>query len=55
MRTTQQWQRVLGVCSQRRTVAVERLIGFSGADSPHAFFVGWRADYPDPDNFLRKE
>ena len=39
--------------SQRRAVAVERLIRFSGAEGPHAFFVGWRADYPDPDNFLR--
>ncbi len=49
----QQWQKVLGIRSQRHTVAAERLIRFSGADSPHAFFVGWRADYPDPDNFLR--
>ena len=49
----QQWQRVLGVNSQRRTVAAERLIRFSSAEGPHAFFVGWRADYPDPDNFLR--
>lgn len=49
----QQWQHVLGARIDRRTVPASELIERSGAGGPHAFCIGWRADYPDADNFLR--
>ncbi|MFZ1240938.1 MAG: ABC transporter substrate-binding protein, partial [Anaerolineae bacterium] len=49
----QQWQEVLGVRSQVRSVEAGQVIRFAGVGGPHILFVGWRADFPDPDNFLR--
>lgn len=48
-----QWQHILGACSDRRSVRTGSLIEQRGPGGPHAFYIGWRADYPDPDNFLR--
>lgn len=49
----QQWQQVLGARVERRTVAADELVRLMSPGGPHAFCIGWRADYPDPDNFLR--
>lgn len=49
----QQWQQALGVRVVCRTVPASELIGRSEPGGPHAYCIGWRADYPDPDNFLR--
>jgi ABC-type oligopeptide transport system substrate-binding subunit len=48
-----QWRQNLGV--EIKWEIMERQAFFTRLDehSPHLFILGWRADYPDPDNFLR--
>ena len=50
----EQWRRNLGVIIHSkpvsRRVIIDRLYGDA---IPQISFLGWRADYPDPDNFMR--
>ncbi|NOZ72417.1 MAG: AAA family ATPase, partial [Chloroflexi bacterium] len=50
----EQWQRHLGVRVETKRVSkIEVLEHLYGDQPPHLCFLGWRADYPTPNNFLR--
>jgi ABC-type oligopeptide transport system substrate-binding subunit/class 3 adenylate cyclase len=48
-----QWKENLGVKIEWEMVESHAFLTQLGEHVPHLFILGWRADYPDPDNFLR--
>ena len=48
-----QWRENLGIEIIWETTAFGLFLDRLRAEPPHAFVLGWSADYPDPDNFLR--
>ena len=48
-----QWQANLGVTVKWETAEWQAILARLGAQVPHLLIMGWMADYPDPDNFLR--
>jgi oligopeptide transport system substrate-binding protein len=48
-----QWQEVLGIKTQWESVEWQVILNRLGEQLPHVLIMGWMADYPDPDNFLR--
>jgi len=48
-----QWQENLGVEIRWETVEWQEILARLGEHVPHLLIMGWAADYPDPDNFLR--
>jgi oligopeptide transport system substrate-binding protein len=50
-----QWRENLGVKIEWGTMERQAFLTRLGEQVPHLFILGWRADYPDPDNFLRAQ
>jgi ABC-type oligopeptide transport system substrate-binding subunit len=48
-----QWRENLGVEITWETMEGGMFLDRLHGEPPHVFFLAWRADYPDPDNFLR--
>jgi ABC-type oligopeptide transport system substrate-binding subunit len=48
-----QWQRNLGVKIKWDTPEWQAILARLDQQLPHLLIMGWVADYPDPDNFLR--
>jgi ABC-type oligopeptide transport system substrate-binding subunit/DNA-binding SARP family transcriptional activator len=48
-----QWQKELGITILPEVVTLPELADLIQQDQPFIFIIGWLADYPDPDNFLR--
>jgi oligopeptide transport system substrate-binding protein len=48
-----QWKENLGVTINWETVEWQDILLRLGEQVPHLLIMGWVADYPDPDNFLR--
>jgi ABC-type oligopeptide transport system substrate-binding subunit/class 3 adenylate cyclase len=48
-----QWRENLGVKIGWEMIEGHAFLARLGEHMPHLFILGWRADYPDPDNFLR--
>jgi ABC-type oligopeptide transport system substrate-binding subunit/class 3 adenylate cyclase len=48
-----QWEENLGVKIRWETVEWQAILARLGEQVPHLLIMGWMADYPDPDNFLR--
>jgi ABC-type transport system substrate-binding protein len=48
-----QWKQNLGVDIYWDSLERPDFLPRLGDCMPHLFILGWRADYPDPDNFLR--
>ncbi len=48
-----QWQENLGVEITWEEVELAKLLDVTGERSSHMLIIGWVADCPDPDNFLR--
>ncbi len=48
-----QWQENLGIKLEWRMVEWQEILARLGEQVPHMLIMGWAADYPDPDNFLR--
>jgi oligopeptide transport system substrate-binding protein len=48
-----QWQENLEVKINWETVEWQAILARLGEHVPHLLVMGWMADYPDPDNFLR--
>jgi oligopeptide transport system substrate-binding protein len=48
-----QWKEHLGVRIERETVEWQEILARLGEQVPPLLIMGWMADYPDPDNFLR--
>ncbi|RMF04269.1 MAG: hypothetical protein D6768_03695, partial [Chloroflexi bacterium] len=48
-----QWQENLGITVAWKTLNFNGFIETLGKGLYHTFILGWSADYPDPDNFLR--
>jgi oligopeptide transport system substrate-binding protein len=48
-----QWRENLGVKVKWEKMQRHAFLARLGEHVPHLFILGWRADYPDPDNFLR--
>jgi ABC-type oligopeptide transport system substrate-binding subunit/class 3 adenylate cyclase len=48
-----QWEENLGVKIKWETVEWQAILSRLGEQVPHLLIMGWMADYPDPDNFLR--
>jgi ABC-type oligopeptide transport system substrate-binding subunit len=48
-----QWEENLGVKIKWETVEWQAILARLGEHVPHVLIMGWMADYPDPDNFLR--
>jgi ABC-type oligopeptide transport system substrate-binding subunit/class 3 adenylate cyclase len=48
-----QWRENLGVEITWKQMELGRLLDRLSRESPHLWLMGWIADYPDPDNFLR--
>jgi ABC-type oligopeptide transport system substrate-binding subunit/class 3 adenylate cyclase len=48
-----QWKEVLGVNIRVEAVAWHEILARLSEHMPPLCILGWRADYPDPDNFLR--
>jgi len=48
-----QWRENLGIETKWEAIEWAVLLDRSRNDPPHMFTMGWIADYPDPDNFLR--
>jgi oligopeptide transport system substrate-binding protein len=48
-----QWRESLGVEITWETMELGMLLDRLRREPPHMFLLGWTADYPDPDNFLR--
>jgi ABC-type oligopeptide transport system substrate-binding subunit len=47
------WHRHLGLSLESREVEWEVLAELRNSNPPNLALVGWSADYPDPDSFLR--
>jgi ABC-type oligopeptide transport system substrate-binding subunit len=50
---TQQWREVLGIEMTWETMEFSDLLERMAQRPPALFYMGWRADYPDPENPLR--
>jgi oligopeptide transport system substrate-binding protein len=50
-----QWRENLGVKIKWELMERHAFLTKLGENAPHLFILGWRADYPDPDNFLRAQ
>jgi ABC-type oligopeptide transport system substrate-binding subunit/class 3 adenylate cyclase len=48
-----QWLENLGVKVRWESRERQAFLARLGDQAPHLFILGWRADYPDPDNFMR--
>jgi ABC-type oligopeptide transport system substrate-binding subunit len=48
-----QWRETLGVEVVWKTMDLAEYIDRLARERPHMWDMGWRADYPDPDSFLR--
>ncbi len=48
-----QWRENLGVNVKWKMMERQAFLARLDEQAPHLFILGWRADYPDPDNFLR--
>jgi oligopeptide transport system substrate-binding protein len=48
-----QWKENLGVSIGCESVEWQEILARLGAQVPNLLIMGWVADYPDPDNFLR--
>jgi oligopeptide transport system substrate-binding protein len=48
-----QWRENLGVEITWKKMEWGRLLDRLSRETPHMWLMGWLADYPDPDNFLR--
>jgi ABC-type oligopeptide transport system substrate-binding subunit len=48
-----QWEENLGVKIKWETVEWQEILARLGEQVPNLLIMGWAADYPDPDNFLR--
>ena len=48
-----QWRENLGVKIKWDIMEGHTYLARLAEHEPHLFILGWRADYPDPDNFLR--
>jgi oligopeptide transport system substrate-binding protein len=48
-----QWREHLGVQIEWRMVEWQEILARLGEQVPNLLIMGWVADYPDPDNFLR--
>jgi ABC-type oligopeptide transport system substrate-binding subunit/class 3 adenylate cyclase len=48
-----QWSQNLGVNIKWEMMERRAFLDRLGKHAPHLFVLGWRADYPDPDDFLR--
>ena len=48
-----QWRENLGVEIRWEVTEQAMFFGRLEREPPHIFLMGWEADYPDPDNFLR--
>jgi oligopeptide transport system substrate-binding protein len=48
-----QWRENLGVEITWKKVEWARFLDRLSRETPHLWLMGWSADYPDPDNFLR--
>ncbi len=49
----EQWQTELGITIEPAVVNISELANHLDQEQPYIFIIGWLADYPDPDNFLR--
>ena len=47
------WLHNLGVEITSRHLSFREILDRLSREGPHMWFMGWSADYPDPDNFLR--
>jgi oligopeptide transport system substrate-binding protein len=50
-----QWRENLGVNIRWEEMERQTFLTELSEHTPHLFILGWRADYPDPDNFLRAQ
>jgi ABC-type oligopeptide transport system substrate-binding subunit/DNA-binding SARP family transcriptional activator len=48
-----QWQTNLGIKLRPINMDSARFFDLVDKNPPHLYRIGWKADYPDPDNFLR--
>jgi oligopeptide transport system substrate-binding protein len=48
-----QWEEILGLRLSIQYVDIEPLVEHLEATRPNMWMMGWSADYPDPDSFLR--
>jgi oligopeptide transport system substrate-binding protein len=48
-----QWLETLGTQVSIQSMKLGALLEKVDKETPHLFRIGWEADYPDPDNFLR--
>jgi oligopeptide transport system substrate-binding protein len=48
-----QWKENLGIKIKWETVEWQEILARLGEQVPNLLVMGWVADYPDPDNFLR--
>jgi ABC-type oligopeptide transport system substrate-binding subunit len=48
-----QWEDTLGVVTTLQVMEWAEYLYKVYSDPPHVFLIGWKADYPDPDSFLR--
>jgi ABC-type oligopeptide transport system substrate-binding subunit/class 3 adenylate cyclase len=49
----EQWKENLGIEIKWDVMERQSFLSRVSENAPHLFILGWRADYPDPDNFLR--
>jgi oligopeptide transport system substrate-binding protein len=49
----EQWQDNLGVSLRWSKMPWAEYLEVVHRDPPHIYYMGWQADYPDPDSFLR--
>jgi ABC-type transport system substrate-binding protein len=52
-RMSQSWREILGINVTWQFEAWKELLKQLTGQPPDLFLIGWRADYPDPDNLLR--
>ncbi|MFV1948561.1 MAG: ABC transporter substrate-binding protein [Anaerolineales bacterium] len=49
----EQWGTELGIKIETAVINISELANHLEKEQPYIFIIGWLADYPDPDNFLR--